>query len=103
MDFESVEELFESDFELVELLESPNQRSKVGIAYLLASIARGRGYLEVHARPGAGESEWERIFKERGSTLEYERDQEAQIVLAVQLERVCRYYFLFWLIIQSTP
>ncbi|MBA2226758.1 MAG: HEAT repeat domain-containing protein [Thermogemmata sp.] len=69
---------------LYELLTAPNVRDKSSIACLLASIADGAGYLEVHAVDDFGEQTWRKILAQEGKTLEEELKQEAAEVQAVR-------------------
>lgn len=57
---------------LIELLEHPDTRAKSDLACLLAVIADGYGYLEVHARPDSFESDWRTILGKQGKELESE-------------------------------
>ena len=61
---------------LVELLASPETEDKSSIACLLASIADGYGYLEVHAQPESFESDWRSILAKQGKHLETEMANE---------------------------
>ena len=63
---------------LIELLDSPNTPDRSSVACLLTSIADGSGYLEVHARPEWGESEWRQILSKKGKTLEGELERAAK-------------------------
>lgn len=65
---------------LIELLEAPEIEGKPGIASLLASIADGHGYIEVHARPEWFESEWKSLLAKKGKKLDVKRDREQEIV-----------------------
>jgi HEAT repeat protein len=69
---------------LFELLANPSTPERNWIAFLLASIANGQGYLKVHT--SLDEQRWRKILVERGTTLEAELQREEQIVNSVQLE-----------------
>jgi hypothetical protein len=69
---------------LFELLASPTTAERNWIAFLVACIADGKGYLSAH--PSIDEPTWRKILIERGTTLEAEREQEDKIVRAVQAE-----------------
>ncbi len=69
---------------LYELLTAPNVPGKSDIAQLLACIADGVGYLEVHAVGDFGEPTWRRILGEQGKTLEGELERERVEVAAVR-------------------
>ena len=71
---------------LIELLNSPATPDRSSIAGLLASIAAGSGYLEVHARPDWGEKQWRSILAEKGQTLEDERNRELATTALVRAE-----------------
>jgi HEAT repeat protein len=72
---------------LYELLTAPGVPGKSDIAYLLASIADGAGYLEVHALGDFGEPTWREILGGEGKTLEGELAREAAEVDSVR--RAC--------------
>lgn len=69
---------------LFELLAHPQTPDKSWLAFLIASIADGRGYLSAHS--AADEQHWRRLLIERGTTLEAELRIEDEIVCAVQAE-----------------
>lgn len=69
---------------LYELLGSPDVPGKDWIAYLIASIADGVGYLEVHADSEQNRDDWRRILASKGLTLEEELAREAREVAAVR-------------------
>jgi hypothetical protein len=69
---------------LYELLTAPSAQDKSNIAHLLASIADGVGYLEVHAVGDAGEPTWRKILGEKGKTLEGELEREAAEINTVR-------------------
>lgn len=71
---------------LRELLARPDLRDRDAVLRLFASIADGRGYLEVHARDPQDEAAWRHVFAERGTTLEAELARENQTVAAVRTE-----------------
>jgi len=68
---------------LFELLEQPAVADKSWIAFLVASIAAGQGYLSTHS---AHEPHWRKLLAERGTTLEAELGIEAELVHSVQVE-----------------
>jgi hypothetical protein len=69
---------------LFELLASSHTPERNWIAFLVASIADGKGYLNVHI--GIDEQRWRKILSERGTTLEAEREREDRIVRMVHGE-----------------
>ena len=69
---------------LYELLSAPAAPGKSEVAQLLACIADGAGYLEVHARGGADETLWRKILLERGKTLEDELERERSVSALVR-------------------
>jgi len=69
---------------LYELLTAPGVQDKSNIAHLLASIADGVGYLEVHAVGDVGEPTWRKILAAKGKTLEAELEREAAEINAVR-------------------
>lgn len=69
---------------LFELLASNDTPERNWIAFLVASIADGKGYLSVHI--GIDEQRWRKILGERGTTLEAERAREERIVRMVHAE-----------------
>jgi len=69
---------------LYELLSAPEVQDKPAIALLLASIAEGVGYLEVHAVGEFGEPTWREILGKKGKTLEGELTQEAAEIHSVR-------------------
>ena len=62
---------------LIELLASPEAEDKSVIACLLASIADGYGYLEVHAQPASFEADWQSILAKQGKDLQTEMADES--------------------------
>ena len=68
---------------LYELLTAPEVQDKPAIAHLLASIAEGVGYLEVHAVDDFGVPTWRKILSDQGKTLEGELAREAAETRAV--------------------
>lgn len=70
---------------LYELLTAPGAQGKPAIALLLASIAGGVGYLEVHAVGDFGDPTWREILAEQGKSLEDEVSREADTVRSVHL------------------
>jgi hypothetical protein len=69
---------------LFELLSSSHTPERNWVAFLVASIADGKGYLSQHI--GVDEQRWRKILAERGTTLEAERDREDRIVRMVHAE-----------------
>ncbi len=69
---------------LYELLAQPDVKGRSGIAHLLACIAAGRGYLEVHAVSPFGEKSWREILAKRGKALEEEMAHEAAVTASVR-------------------
>ncbi|MEM7164542.1 MAG: hypothetical protein AAF581_03720 [Planctomycetota bacterium] len=55
-----------------------------GVVMLLAGIAGGSGYLEVHARHERGRRQWEEMLAEKGKRLDIQLENEAQYVSAVR-------------------
>jgi hypothetical protein len=56
---------------LVQMLQSPQTPDPALVAFLLASIADGHSYLEVHAKPGSVmEVTWRQILRDKGQNLE---------------------------------
>jgi HEAT repeat protein len=73
---------------LIELLDDPSTPDRSIVACLLASIADGCGYLEVHARPEWGESTWRKILAKEGKTLEDELEREHERTISVRGEAI---------------
>ena len=69
---------------LYELLTAPDVPDKSDIALLLASIADGVGYLEVHTVSDFGERTWRKILGEKGKTLEGELERERGEIASVR-------------------
>jgi hypothetical protein len=69
---------------LYELLNAPNVLGKSEIAGLLACIAAGSGYLEVHGVGKYGEKTWRKILAEKGQSLDEEVEREAAETLTVR-------------------
>ena len=69
---------------LFELLASPATPERNWIAFLLASLAEGKGYLKVHT--STDEQRWRQILSARGATLEAELSREEATVRSVQAE-----------------
>jgi hypothetical protein len=67
---------------LFELLAAPDTPERNWIAFLVASIADGKGYLKVHT--SSDEQRWRQLFAERGTTLEAELEREDAIVRSVR-------------------
>jgi len=68
---------------LFEVLNDPTTPERNWLAFLLASIADGRGYLNRHT--SLDEQRWRRLLAERGTTLEAELQLEDEVVRAVRL------------------
>jgi hypothetical protein len=68
---------------LFELLADEATPERNWLAFLLASIADGQGYLKVHT--GSDEQRWRQLSTERGTTLEAELQREDEVVRAVRL------------------
>ena len=71
---------------LIELMESPPTPDRASIACLLASIANGSGYLEVHTIYERMESKWSYILAREGTTLEAKLKEERAVVESVRRE-----------------
>ena len=69
---------------LYEILAAPEVTGRSGIAHLLACIAAGRGYLEVHAVSPFGEKAWREILAKRGESLEEAMAREAAVTVSVR-------------------
>jgi hypothetical protein len=69
---------------LYELLIAPDVPGKTDITQLLACIADGVGYLEVHAVGDFGEPTWRKILGEKGKTLEGELEREQAEIASVR-------------------
>ena len=69
---------------LYELLSAVGVEGKSDIAHLLACIASGVGYLEVHAVDGFGVTTWRKILGEEGKSLEHEMGREAAEIASVR-------------------
>ena len=69
---------------LFELLADAKTPERNWIAFLIASLGDGKGYLNMHT--SADEQRWRQMLAERGTTLEAELQQEDAVVQAVQLE-----------------
>lgn len=68
---------------LFELLADPATPERSWIAFLLASIGDGQGYLKVHT--SLDERRWRQLLAERGTTLEAELEREDEVVRGVRL------------------
>ena len=73
---------------LIELLISPSTPDRESVACLLASIASGTGYFDVHARDESSRERWQQILANKGKTLEDEFERERVVKEAVRLEAV---------------
>lgn len=69
---------------IIEVLRSPPRYDAEYVALLLASIAEGRGYFEVHARGSRDPEFWKTAVAKRGTTLEAEQERERRVVRAVR-------------------
>lgn len=65
---------------LIEILKAPETLDKTGIAILLACIADGSGYLEVHADTAEDAARWQSILQREGKELALERQRENDIL-----------------------
>ena len=70
---------------LVEILDDPNCQVKDDIILLLACIAGGSGYLEVHAVDDQGQLNLDEIPAEYGMSLKDEMQKEAEIIKMVRV------------------
>lgn len=73
---------------LMELLASPSTPDREAVACLLASIASGTGYFEVHASDESSADKWRQILGKDGRSLEGELERERVVKEAVRLEAV---------------
>ena len=73
---------------LMELLASPSTPDHESVACLLASIASGTGYFEVHASDENSREKWQQILGKEGRSLERELEMERVVKEAVRLEAV---------------
>lgn len=69
---------------LFELLAEPSTPERNWLAFLLASIGNGKGYLRAHT--SLDEHSWRQVLAERGTTLEAELEREEELVRRVRLE-----------------
>jgi HEAT repeat protein len=69
---------------LFELLADPSTPERNWLAFLLASIGDGKGYLRAHT--SLDEQSWRKILAERGTTLEAELEREDELVRKIRLE-----------------
>ena len=69
---------------LFELLAQEATPDKSWVAFLIASIADGQGYLSAHS--AGNEQRWRQLLAERGTTLEAELRIEDEIVHGVETE-----------------
>jgi len=67
-----------------ELLASPSTPERNWLAFLLASIADGKGYLKIHT--SLDEQRWRKLLAERGTTLQAELEREDASVRSVRSE-----------------
>ncbi len=75
---------------LYELLNAPDVLDKPDIAGLIASIASGTGYLEVHSVGDFGEKTWRKLLSEKGKSLESEVKREAAATDSVRRAAAAR-------------
>lgn len=73
---------------LMELVASQSTPDRESVACLIASIASGRGYFEVHACDESSRERWQQILANKGKTLESELEKERAVKEAVRLEAV---------------
>jgi hypothetical protein len=69
---------------LFELLAEPSTPERNWLAFLLASIGDGKGYLRAHT--SLDEQSWRQVLAARGTTLEAELEREDELVRQVRLE-----------------
>ena len=69
---------------LLEILRAPELEDRELVLSLLAAIADGVGYLEVHARKESDVATWRSILAKRGTTLDAELKRERAIISAVR-------------------
>ncbi len=69
---------------LYALLTAPDVEDKPSIAHLLACIADGSGYLEVHAAIELGGVTWRKILSDQGRSLDDELAREAAEIQSVR-------------------
>ncbi|MEW4567779.1 HEAT repeat domain-containing protein [Tautonia sp. JC769] len=69
---------------LYEMMADADLPDPDGVAFLLSSIATGRGYLDVHARDDYGERAWREILSKQGQSLEGEMAREASEIQSVR-------------------
>jgi len=69
---------------LFELLAEPSTPERNWLAFLLASVGDGRGYLRAHT--SLDEQSWRAVLAERGTTWEAELEREDEMVRSVQRE-----------------
>jgi hypothetical protein len=69
---------------LIEILKSDRVSDKDEIAMLLASIAGGQGYYQVHANHHQDRTDFVKILAKKGKTIEEEIAKELQIMNAIQ-------------------
>jgi HEAT repeat protein len=69
---------------LFELLAEPSTPERNWLAFLLASIGDGKGYLRAHT--SLGPQSWRQALAERGTTLEAELEHEDELVRGVRLQ-----------------
>jgi hypothetical protein len=68
---------------IIELLSAPDPLDAEYLVLLLAAIAEGRGYFEVHARSGDRQF-WEDILAKRGTNLAAQLERERETVNRVR-------------------
>jgi HEAT repeat protein len=71
---------------LIELLQSSATPDRSTVAVLLASIASGNGFFEVHAEINPGPITWREILAREGRDLDKELEREREITTAVRRE-----------------
>jgi HEAT repeat protein len=69
---------------IIEALRSSPSYGAADLAFLLACIAEGRGYLEVHVRRESDRLRWEPLLAKEGRTLAGELEREHRLVGAVR-------------------
>ena len=73
---------------LMELLASQSTPDRESVACLLASIASGTGYFEVHASDENSREKWQQILGKDGRSLKGELERERVVKEAVRLEAI---------------
>lgn len=70
---------------LVKMLQDDRTPDRAKVAFLLAAIADGNSYLEIHAEPATPmEATWRQILAEQGEDLDQKRSDEQRWVINVR-------------------